>query len=274
MMNDLDILETYTNIIKEQTSLVPDIAIILGSGLNSFIKMVNIDAEISYSSLPDFPICTNKMHKGRFIIGTIENKNVIIADGRLHYYEGYTPKQVIMPVRIMKLLGAKTLVITNAAGGINENFEPGDFMVIKDQISSFVPSPLRGYNIDELGPRFPDCSNIYDTDLRNLLKECAANLNIPITEGVYLQTQGPNYETPAEIKMYKLLGADAVGMSTSMEAICGSHCGLKICGLSCITNKAAGLSDNKLSDHEVIEIASKSANDFCRLLFDFIKKLD
>ena len=145
-MNDLDILETYTNIIKEHTSLVPDIAIILGSGLNSFVNMVNIDAEISYSSLPDFPTCTNKMHKGRFIIGTIENKNVIIADGRLHYYEGYTPKQVIMPVRIMKLLGAKTLVITNAAGGINENFEPGDFMVIKDQISSFVPSPLRGYN--------------------------------------------------------------------------------------------------------------------------------
>ena len=147
-------------------------------------------------------------------------------------------------------------------------------MVIKDQISSFVPSPLRGYNIEELGPRFPDCSNIYDTDLRNLLKECAANLNIPIKEGVYLQTQGPNYETPAEIKMYKLLEADAVGMSTSMEAICGSHCGLKICGLSCITNKAAGLSDNKLSDDEVIEIASKSANDFCRLLFNFIKKLD
>ena len=189
-MNDLDILETYTNIIKEQTSLVPDIAIILGSGLNSFVNMVNIDAEISYSSLPDFPTCTNQMHKGRFIIGTIENKNVIIADGRLHYYEGYTPKQVIMPVRIMKLLGAKTLVITNAAGGINENFEPGDFMVIEDQISSFVPSPLRGYNIDELGPRFPDCSNIYDTDLRNLLKECAANLNIPIKEGVYLQNSG------------------------------------------------------------------------------------
>lgn len=273
-MNNLDILENCINIIRKHTSIIPDIAIILGSGLNSFINMVNVDVIIPYSSLPDFPTCTNKMHKGRFIIGTVNDKKVIIADGRLHYYEGYTPKQVIMPVRIMKLLGAKTLVITNAAGGINENFEPGDFMVIKDQISSFVPSPLRGNNIEKFGPRFPDCSDIYDTNLRNLLKECAASLNIPIKEGVYLQTQGPNYETPAEIKMYKLLGADAVGMSTSMEAICGSHCGLKICGLSCITNKAAGLSNNKLSDDEVIKIASKSANDFCRLLFSFIKKLD
>ena len=209
------------------------------------------------------------MHAGRFIFGYIENKPVVLMDGRIHYYEGYSMEQVVTPIRIMKMLGAKNLILTNAAGGIDSDFKPGDLMVITDQITSFVPSPLVGPNIEELGTRFPDMTHVYASDLINKLESIGKKYNLNLKKGVYLQTTGPNYETPSEIRAYKILGANAVGMSTACEAMVAVHCGMKVCGISCITNMAAGITGQPLDDKEV-EVAVTVADKLEAILYNLV----
>jgi purine-nucleoside phosphorylase len=259
--------------IRAITNFEPEIAIVLGSGLGLFAKKVEIVAEINYSDIEGLPVSTAPTHNGRFLFGCIGGKKVVLMDGRVHLYEGYTAQQVVMPIRIMRLLGAKTLILTNASGGINKNFNVGDFMVIDDQISCFVDSPLIGKNYDELGTRFPDMSNIYDKNTRKLLNKIAIENNIELKHGVYAQLKGPQFESPAEIKMLATLGADAVGMSTAIEAIAGVHCGFKVCGISLITNFACGILDKPLSSEEVTEAGENAMVKFDKLLTEFLKVL-
>lgn len=241
-------------------------AIILGSGLGGFANNIEDVKSIKYSEIEGFPITTNTGHKGRMLFGYINNKTVIVMEGRIHYYEGYSMKEVVTPIYFMKLMGTKKIILTNAAGGIGDNFEVGNLMMITDHITSFVPSPLIGKNDERFGLRFPDMSCVYNKKLQQVIRSVADRENIELKEGVYLQTTGPNYETPAEIQMYKKLGADAVGMSTAVEAMVANYLQIKVCGISCITNKAAGLSDKELNDEEVKEVASKVAKDFETLL--------
>ncbi len=252
--------------IRSKCDLIPDIAVVLGSGLGDFVKKIDKVCEIPYCDIPEFPISTVQGHAGCFVLGYYNDIPVIVMQGRVHYYEGYDIQDVVLPIRVMKLLGAETLVLTNAAGGINRSFKQGDFMLIRDHISSFVPSPLRGENIDALGTRFPDMSAVYDKDARRQIMKIAAEENISLHEGVYVQTQGPNYETPSEIKMFELLGADAVGMSTVCEAIAGRHAEMRIIGMSCISNMAAGIAKTPLTHEEVKETANRSKVMFEKLL--------
>ena len=266
-------LNTALEYINKSLVKKPEIAIILGSGLGGFAECIEDKEIIEYKDIPGFPVSTVSGHEGRFIIGKLYDKNVVAMQGRVHYYEGYTMDKVVMPVRIMKLMGAKKLLLTNAAGGINDNFEPGTLMAINDHITSFVPSPLIGENPDSLGVRFPDMSKVYDRELLEILHSTAKELDIDIKDGVYLQTTGPNYETPAEIKMYKTLGADAVGMSTACEAMAAMHMGMRIAGISCITNLAAGISKTALNHEEVKATADMISDKFTRLVKEFIKKI-
>ncbi len=250
-MTEYDRIMGAVDAIRKITNFVPKLGIVLGSGLGELCNDIRVLGKIPYSKLPGFPISTVEGHDGQFIFGYIEKIPVVLMKGRVHYYEGYDIQQVVMPVRVMALLGAETVILTNAAGGINKNFYNGCLMLINDQISSFVPSPLRGANIDELGVRFPDMTNIYDKELKTIISSEARKLQIPIREGVYAQMPGPNYESPAEVKMLGILGADAVGMSTACEAIALRHMGVRVAGVSCITNMAAGLSKNTLSHEDV-----------------------
>ena len=252
--------------IEQRIKIRPKIAIVLGSGLGSLANEFPNKISVSYSELTDFPTSTVSGHSGQFIFTEDYGTPIVMMQGRVHYYEGYSMQEVVKPIRLMRLLGADKIILTNAAGGINEDFEPGDLMMITGQISSYVPSPLIGKNEENLGVRFPDMSNIYSKQLQRLIEKSAAQENIPIRKGVYLQTTGPQYETPEEIKMYKIFEADAVGMSTACEAITAVHCGLEVCGISCITNKAAGLSQTPLSHNEVKEYAAKASEKFKKLL--------
>ncbi|MDR0987181.1 MAG: purine-nucleoside phosphorylase [Ruminococcus sp.] len=258
-----DKLQSCLRQIKEKTDFVPEIAIVLGSGLGDFAANIEATAVISYSEIDGFPVSTAPGHAGRFIFGKLAGKRVVAMQGRVHYYEGYDISDVVLPIRLMRLLGASTLILTNAAGGISEKSYPGCFMLISDHIC-LAPSPLIGANLSEIGTRFPSMDNVYDRDLREIVKKCAAG--IPIFEDVYIQTTGPQYETPAEIRMYKALGAGAVGMSTAVEAIAAVHCGFKVIGISCISNMACGLSDTPPSEQEVLEIANKSGAEFSKLI--------
>ena len=256
--------------IRQKTDFRPETAIVLGSGLGSYGEKVKVEAEVSYHDIAGFPISTVAGHKGRFLFGYVENIPVVLMQGRVHYYEGYDMSEVVLPIRLMGMLGAKKILLTNAAGGINLDFQPGDLMLITDHISSFVPSPLRGANLEELGTRFPDMSQVYDPILCNKIRQAAKTLNIPIREGIYLQTSGPNYETPAEIRMFRSLGADAVGMSTVCEAIAARHMGMEVCGISCITNMAAGILDQPLDHREVQQVADMVKEKFESLVTKLI----
>lgn len=258
---------------KMKVNIRPRVALVLGSGLGDFAKTVDMVAEISYSEIEGFPVSTVTGHDGRFIFGYIGKVPVVLMKGRVHYYEGYSMQDVVLPIRLMRLLGAEILFLTNASGGVNRNFSAGDFMLITDQISSFVPSPLIGANMEELGPRFPDMSEIYNKDLQNHIREAASKEHIALQEGVYLQFTGPNYESPAEVRMASLLGADAVGMSTACEAIAANHMGMKICGISCITNMACGISKSPLNHEEVQETANRKALEFQTLVRKSIMKM-
>lgn len=261
------------NSIRKITDFEPEVGLILGSGLGGYADEIRVVKTVDYHDIEDFPVSTVPGHKGRYVFGYVGSVPVVIMQGRVHYYEGYPIEDVVLPTRLMKLLGAKILFLTNASGGINYQFHAGDFMLITDQISSFVPSPLIGPNIDELGPRFCDMSEVYDKDLRELIKEAAADLNIPLQEGVYIQLTGPAFETPAEIRMCRALGADAVGMSTACEAVAANHMGMKICGISCISNLACGMTDQPLSHQEVQETADRVAPLFKKLITLSIKKM-
>lgn len=259
--------------VRKKVDFRPKVGLILGSGLGDYGESIELKYVMDYSEIEGFPVSTVPGHKGRFLFGYVENVPVVAMQGRVHYYEGYPMADVVLPVRLMKLMGAEILFLTNASGGVNENFVPGDLMMIRDQISDFVPSPLIGENIDELGTRFPDMSHIYDTALQNILREAAEALNIPLREGVYMQFTGPNYESPAEIRMSRILGADAVGMSTACEAIAANHMGMKICGISCISNMAAGISRHPLNHTEVQEAADRVAPLFKRLVTESICRM-
>ena len=251
---------------KEKIDFKPEIAIILGSGLGALADEIDVKAVLNYSEIEGFPTSTVPGHKGRFVFGYMDGVPVVIMQGRVHYYEGYPMSDVVLPTRLMKLMGARVLFLTNASGGVNFGFNAGDFMLINDQISTFIPSPLIGPNIDELGTRFPDMSEIYDKDLRDIIKKTAKDLDIKLQEGVYIQLKGPNFERPAEIRMCRILGADAVGMSTACEAIAANHMGMKICGISCVANLGCGMTENPLTHKEVMEAADKAAPLFKKLI--------
>ena len=251
------LLEKWVRAVREVTDFTPEIGIVLGSGLGDFARLVDRKAEVSYDSLPGFPVSTVAGHAGKLIFGYVRSVPVVVMQGRVHYYEGYSMEQVVAPIRLMGLLGAKKLLLTNAAGGVNTSFTPGDLMLITDHISAFVPSPLRGENPQELGPRFPDMSRVYDKEMGRAVLEAGEKLGESLQQGVYLQWQGPNYETPAEIRMFRTLGADAVGMSTVCEAIAARHMGLRVCAVSCITNMACGILPQPLSHEEVQQTANR-----------------
>ncbi len=259
--------------IREKTDFVPEIGLILGSGLGDYADELEVAATVEYSDIEGFPVSTVPGHKGRFVFGYIGGKAVVAMQGRVHYYEGYPIGDVVLPTRLMGMLGIKTLILTNAAGGINHSFHPGDFMIITDHITDFVPSPLIGKNIDELGPRFPDMTEVYSMRLRSVIEKSAKEHGIEMKEGVYIQLTGPSYETPAEIRMCRTLGADAVGMSTACEAMAARHMGIEVCGISCITNMAAGMTREKLSHKEVQETADRVAAQFKALITSLITNI-
>lgn len=251
----------------------PKVALILGSGLGDYANDIRVVDTLDYHDIEGFPVSTVPGHKGKFIFGYVGEVPVVCMQGRVHYYEGYEMSDVVLPARLMKLMGAKVLFLTNACGGIQQGMKAGDFMMIKGQISSFVPSPLRGANIDELGVRFPDMSQIYDPDLQKVIRRAALDLDIDIKEGTYLQLSGPQFETPEEISMCRVLGADAVGMSTACEAVAAKHMGMKVCGISCISNLACGITPIPLSHEEVQETADRVAPQFKALVTEAVKNI-
>lgn len=259
------LLKCYESI-QKKIDFKPEIALVLGSGLGDYGETIDIVATLDYHDIEGFPISTVEGHKGRFIFGYIQGVPVVCMQGRVHYYEGYAMSDVVLPTRLMKMMGAKILFLTNAAGGLNFDFHAGDFMMITDHIMTFVPSPLIGENINELGARFPDMSDVYKKDLQDIIRGTAKELGIKLQEGVYIQLTGPNYETPAEVRMCRALGADAAGMSTAAEAVAANHMGMKVCGISCITNLGCGMLDQPLSHAEVQETADHVAVDFKRLI--------
>lgn len=259
--------------VQQKITFKPEIALILGSGLGDYADTMEVVETLDYHDIEGFPVSTVPGHKGRFVFGYAGGVPIVAMQGRVHFYEGYKPQDVVLPIRLMKLMGAKVLFLTNAAGGINRSFNAGDFMLITDQISMSVPSPLIGENIDELGVRFPDMSEVYSRRLRKIIENSAVTAGVPLRRGVYIQTTGPQYETPAEIRAYERLGADAVGMSTAIEAIAARHAGMEICGISCISNLAAGISANPLTHAEVQETADRVAPLFKKLVTQAIKDI-
>lgn len=259
--------------VREKTDFVPEVAIVLGSGLGDYAKQIEVAYELPYAEIEGFPVSTVPGHAGKFIFGFLEGTAVVCMKGRVHYYEGYPITDVVLPTRLMKLMGAKILFLTNAAGGVNTTFHAGDLMLIRDHIACFAPNPLIGPNIDELGVRFPDMSHVYDAELQEIIRDTAGEQKVYLQEGVYAQLTGPSFESPADIRMMRVLGADAVGMSTVVEAIAANHMGMRICGVSCISNLAAGMTAKPLSHEEVQEAADMAAKDFARLVTESVKKM-
>lgn len=266
-------LEKAYESIRKQIPFTPKLALILGSGLGDYADGIKVDKIIDYHDIEGFPVSTVLGHKGRFVFGHVEEVPIVIMQGRVHHYEGYDMTDVVLPTRLMRKMGAEILFLTNASGGINPAFHAGDFMLMTDHISNFVPNPLLGANIDALGVRFPDMSEIYKKNLNEIIKSAAVDLKIPLQEGIYVQLTGPSYESPAEIRMLHTLGADAVGMSTVCEAIAANHMGMKVCGISCISNLAAGISKQPLSHQEVQETADRVAPLFKNLITESIIRM-
>ena len=262
-----------SSFIRSQLPDVPDVCLVLGSGLGPLTDRVETIVEIPYEKIPHFPETTVAGHDGKLLLAKISGRLSFIMKGRFHFYEGYSTQEATFYVRVMAKLGVKTLVMTNAAGGINTAMKPSELMVSTDHIGLFCESPLRGRNLDEFGPRFPDQTKVYAEDLIEMLVGSAQELGIPLHRGVYAYTRGPQYETPAEIRALRILGADAVGMSTVAEAIAASHCGMRVLAVSCITNYAAGITGEPLSHAEVMENANKSSNNSIALVERFFSKL-
>lgn len=259
--------------IRERSTCAPEIALILGSGLGALAGEVDEAVVVPYTYIPNFPASTAPGHAGRLVLGSIEGKSVAVMAGRVHLYEGYTAQQVAFPVRVLRLLGATTLIITNAAGGVNPDFHPGSLMLITDHINLTGHNPLIGPNVADLGPRFPDMSAAYSPNLLRKARAAGQRIGEPLEEGLYAGVNGPSYETPAEIRMVRLLGADAVGMSTVMEVIAANHAGMETLGISCITNMAAGMLPVKLTEEEVIDTAERVSRQFKGLLRAVIASL-
>lgn len=262
--------DTIKFINQRTNNFSPEIGIVLGSGLGELADEF-CDVSVNYSDIPNFPVSTIKGHKGRLVFAEINGKRVVMMQGRIHYYEGHSMQFITSPVKILRELGVKTLILTNAAGAANPQFNPADLMLIKDHINFMGANPLVGENDEYFGTRFPDMSEIYKDELRQIAKKCAKDLGIDIKEGIYLATSGPSYETPAEVRMFRAWGADVVGMSTIPEAIVANYCGLKVLGISCVTNLAAGVGQNKLTHQEVIESANIAKDKFKSLIREIIK---
>lgn len=270
MENMLVKIEEAARFLKGKFDFEPEVGMILGSGLGILADEIENPIYIHYDEIPDFPQSTVEGHAGRFVVGDFQGRKVIAMQGRFHFYEGYTMKQCTFPVRIMKALGVKNLLLTNAAGGANTSYIPGDLMLINDHINMAGTNPLMGKNHSELGPRFPDLSYVYDKELNKKINEIAKSLDIRLQNGVYMMFTGPVYETPAEIRMARVLGADAVGMSTVPEAVVAAHSGMKVTGISCITNMAAGILDQPLNHDEVVETANMVEAKFKTLVRNII----
>lgn len=262
------------NAVKERIGDInPEVLLILGSGLGGLADEVKNAVEMPYSEIPNFEVSTAPGHSGKLVCGKLGGKQVMVMSGRMHYYEGYGYDKVTLPVRVAKLLGADKMIVTNASGGINESYNVGDLMLIADHIKLVGDSPLRGENIDELGPRFPDMTYAYSKRLRALAKEVAEEMNITLREGVYYYAMGPQYETPAEIRAMRVLGADVVGMSTAPEAIAASHCGMETLGISLVSNMASGILDKPLTSEEVIEAGEKAKDVFGTLVVKCLERM-
>ena len=259
--------------LKPKLKETPKIGMILGSGLGNLVDQMQDSIEIPFSKIPYFKTTSAVGHSGVIVAGYLNDAYVIALKGRYHYYEGHTLSEVTFPVRVLKLLGVETLIITNSCGAVNKDFNPGELMLITDHLNLTGNNPLIGDNIDELGPRFPDASEIYTKQLRTIALKTAKKLNIKFNEGVYAWWTGPSYETPAEIKMIRTLGADAVGMSTVPESLVASHMNMQVLGISCLTNMASGILDQKLTHDEVIEVAGKANQAFSKLIQEIIKQL-
>lgn len=270
---DDQLLNSCWNVLRNFTDFQPEIGIVLGTGIGDYAKNFSICAQVPYTELPGFPRSTAPGHRGQFVFGYYDNIPLVLMQGRIHYYEGYEIDQVVLPIRLMYKMGVRNLLLTNSAGGIAPELKAGSFMLISDHISFLLPSPLRGKNNDSWGVRFPDMSEIYDLSWRKNILAAAQSQGIELRQGVYIQTPGPQFETPAEIRMYAAWGASAVGMSTACEAIAAKHCGMRIAGLSCIGNPAAGISSSPLSEKEIQEVGCSVAPRFFQLINLSIKSV-
>lgn len=268
-----DYFKESADYIKSKIDFKIDLALILGTCLGTLSEEIKNPIVIDYRDIPNFLVSTVESHAGKLIIGDLHGKKVVCMSGRFHYYEGYDFEQLVIPIRIFKLLGVETVILTNAAGAVNTSFKTGEIMIINDHIKLMGASPLRGSNINEFGPRFFDVSNMYTKELRLIARECAERISLKIQEGVYFYWMGPQFETPSEIKAIRTLGGDAVGMSTVTEAITAAHCGMKVLGLSLLTNMAAGVLDQPITTEEVDDTAKLSAGNFKKLLREIIKEI-
>jgi purine-nucleoside phosphorylase len=266
-------LEETSAYIRQFCKTVPSVGIVLGSGLGNFTSEMKVECEISYGDIPHFPVSTVEGHQGKMIFGEMGGKKVVAMAGRFHFYEGYTPQQVIYPVRVMKMLGVDTVLISNAAGGINQNFAVGDLMIIKDHISFFAINPLLGKNEDDLGPRFPDMSEPYTSALISKARTIAERLQIPVHTGVYTGVTGPTFETRAEYKLIKVLGGDAVGMSTVQEVIAAVHCGMQVFAMSVITDIGIREEENRITHEEVLQAAKDAEPKLTSIFTHLIREL-
>ncbi|HBT26307.1 MAG TPA: purine-nucleoside phosphorylase [Pseudothermotoga sp.] len=266
-------VERAAEFLRQKVRILPEAGIILGSGLGKISEALQNPVKINYSEIPGFPISTAPGHKGELLFGKLEEKSVMLMNGRFHYYEGYSMKDVTFPIRVMQLLGVKYLIVTNAAGGLNPIFEIGKPMIISDHINLMGDNPLRGLNIDEWGPRFPDMSEPYDRNLIKLAKKIAKEEKVDFYEGVYAAVAGPNFETPAELKMLRSMGADAVGMSTVPEVIVAKHGGIKVLGLSAITDRAVPEDLRPITAQEVLEVAEKAGEKMARIIMGVLRQL-
>ena len=269
-----EMIQEAAGYVRDRIGKAPRVGIILGSGLGDIAGRIENKIEIPYAQIPHFARSTAPGHKGQLVLGTLSGVTVLCMQGRLHYYEGHPMESIIFPIRVMKLLGVGTLVVTNASGGINTGFRVGDLMLIGDHINFLGTNPLIGPNMQEFGPRFCDMSNTYTPRLREITKQTAAKLNIPLQEGVYLACTGPSFETPAEIRAFRTLGADAVGMSTVPEVIAASHCGMEVLAFSLITNMAAGVLDQPLTEEEVIVIGRRQGGVLQSLVLEILEQLN
>ena len=257
--------------VREIINFKPLIGVVLGTGLGNFINKVDVKASIYYKDIPNLPISTNPAHQGRYVFGYYHNIPCVFMQGRVHYYEGFESEEVVRPIRLMGMLGIKKLILTNAAGGINLEYKPGDFMLLEDHIDCFMPSPLRGENDEAIGTRFPDMSNPYNSNLVDKVLNKAKELNLPIHKGVFIQYPGPQFETKALIRAFRNMGADACGMSTAIEAVASNHMNIKTIAISFISNMACGIENKKITDEEVVIEAKKSEINFTKLLGEAIE---
>lgn len=270
---DMKRIDKIANFIQKKVDFVPDVLVILGSGLGSMADEVTDRIVLPYDEIDDFLVSTVEGHEGQFVFGSYKGKKVVMMQGRFHYYEGYSMKEVTLPVYVMRKLGVKNMVVTNACGGVNTEFTPGDLMLIEDHLNFTGNNPLMGQNFDEFGPRFPDMSKVYNRDLMALAEKIGKEENITLKRGVYAIYTGPSYETPAEIRAYRTLGADAIGMSTVPEAIVANYAGMRVLGVSCITNMASGILDQPLNHDEVIEVSTRVRGSFTTLISRVIEEM-